>query len=75
MLKEVADITGGQYFLATNTESLRNIYKEIDALEKVEIEEYGYKEYEELFSYFLIAALMALCLEIILASTVFLKVP
>ena len=75
MLKEVADITGGKYFRATDTESLREIYKEIDALEKVKIEEYGYKEYKELFPYFLIAALIVLLLEVIFANTVFLKIP
>jgi len=34
VLQEVADITGGKYFRATDTESLRSIYKEIDILEK-----------------------------------------
>ena len=75
MLQEVADITGGKYFRATDTESLRNIYKEIDDLETVKIEEYGYKEYKELFSYFLIASLMILFLEVVLANTIFLRVP
>jgi Ca-activated chloride channel family protein len=75
VLREIADTTGGKYFRATDTESLREIYKEIDALEKIKIEEYGYKEYRELFGYFLIAALLVLCSEIILANTVFLKVP
>lgn len=75
MLQEVAEITGGKYFRATDTESLRNIYKEIDDLEKIKIEEQGYKEYRELFSYFLMAALMLLFLEIILSKTIFLRIP
>ncbi|MCK5179819.1 MAG: VWA domain-containing protein [Candidatus Omnitrophica bacterium] len=75
MLQEVADITGGKYFRATDTESLRDIYREIDTLEKVKIEEYGYKEYKELFGYFLMAALMLLFLEVVLANTIFLRVP
>jgi len=75
MLQEVADITDGKYFRATDAESLRSVYKEIDALEKIKIEEHGYKEYKELFGFFLIAALMVLCLEAVLARTVFLKVP
>lgn len=74
-LKQVADITGGKYFRATDTESLRNIYKEIDQLEKTEIEEYGYFEYDELFDRFLIMALILLGLEIILSRTVLLKIP
>lgn len=75
MLQEVADITGGKYFRATDAESLRDIYEEIDALEKVKIEDRGYREYKELFSFFLIAALMVLCLEVALSKTVFLRVP
>jgi len=74
-LNEIASITGGKYFRATDTESLRNIYKEIDGLEKIKIEEQGYREYKELFSHFLIAALMMFCIEVVLAKTVFLKVP
>ena len=74
-LKEIADITGGKYFRATDTESLLNIYKEIDGLEKIKIEELGFKEYKELFAYFLGAAILLLCLETILAKTIFFKVP
>jgi len=74
-LEEIANITDGKYFRATDTESLRNIYKEIDDLEKIKIEEHGYREYKELFSYFLLAALMIFCLEIVLAKTLFLRVP
>jgi Ca-activated chloride channel homolog len=74
-LSEIARLTGGQYFRATDTDSLRKIYKEIDSLEKTKIEETGYKEYTELFVYFLAAALIFLLLEVILANTVFLKIP
>ncbi len=75
MLQEIADVTGGKYFRATDTESLRSIYEEIDTLEKAKIEEYGYKEFKELFSVFLITALFVLCSGIVLANTIFLKVP
>ena len=74
-LKKVAGITNGQYFRATDTDSLRKIYKEIDGLEKTKIEETGYREYKELFVYVLAAALVCLLLEIILVNTVFLKIP
>jgi Ca-activated chloride channel homolog len=74
-LKEIARLTGGQYFRATDTDSLRKIYKEIDSLEKTLIEEKGYKEYTELFVYVLAAAFVLLMLEIILSNTVFLKIP
>ena len=74
-LKEIARITGGLYFRATDTETLRNIYREIDQLEKSRVEETGYKEYRELFASFLIAALSVLLLEILLSNTILLKIP
>ena len=75
MLKKVADITGGKYYLATDTESLRKIYDEINSLEKSNIEHFGYRESDELFMFFLVPGLLLLALEIILANTVFLKIP
>lgn len=74
-LKKIADLTGGKYFLASNTEALRSIYDEINRLEKSNIEHFGYTEYSELFYRFLIPALIILLLEILLSNTVFLRVP
>jgi len=74
-LQKIAELTGAQYFRATDTESLRRIYGEIDKLEKTKIEEFGYKEYRQLFGYFLTAALLLLFLEAVLSNTIFLKVP
>lgn len=74
-LKKVADITGGKYFRATDTESLVKIYDEIDQMEKVEIEEHGYRQYTELFHFFLIPAMLILLLEILLSSTLLLTLP
>lgn len=74
-LKEIADITGGQYFRAADSESLVKIYKEIDALEKTEIEELGFRETKELFPEFLWTGLGVLLLELILSNTILLKVP
>lgn len=75
VLKKIADITGGKYYLASDTETLRKIYDDINRLEKSNIEHFGYREYSELFYYFLIPALILLGLEILLANTLFLKVP
>jgi len=75
MLKKIADMTGGKYYLASDTETLRRIYDDINKLEKSNIEHYGYREYSELFPKFLILALLILALEILLANTVFLRVP
>jgi Ca-activated chloride channel family protein len=68
-------MTGGKYFLASDTESLRKIYDEINRLEKSNIEHFGYTEYSELFYRFLTPAIIMLFLEILLANTVFMKVP
>ena len=61
-LKEIADLTDGQYFRATDNEKLRAIYQEIDKLEKTIVEETQFeKKYEE----FLPLALIALGLLIV----------
>jgi Ca-activated chloride channel family protein len=48
-LTEIAKITGGKYFRATDTASLKEVYKQIDSLEKTKMEEAKYTEYSELF--------------------------
>ena len=47
-LEAVADATGGKYFRATNTDSLRRIYTEIDDLEKTTTEQRRYRSYRDL---------------------------
>ncbi|MDD3375384.1 MAG: VWA domain-containing protein [Candidatus Omnitrophica bacterium] len=74
-LKEIAKVTSGEYFWAMDTESLRNIYKAIDQLEKTEIEQSGYRDYQQLFWIFLGLGLFVLCVEIILSRTLFLRIP
>ncbi|NQT06866.1 MAG: aerotolerance regulator BatA, partial [Candidatus Omnitrophica bacterium] len=64
-----------KYFRATDTESLRGIYREIDRLEKTTIEEKGYVEYKELFHLFLIPGIIILLLEFILKATLLRKIP
>ena len=74
-LKDIADKTQGRYFRATDTESLREIYKEIDRMEKTDIEEKGFLEYNELFHYFILPGIGLLFLEIVLSNTVLRKIP
>jgi len=74
-LTKIASITNAKYYRATDTESLRNIYSEIDQLEKTPIQEKGYLEYNELFPIFLIPGLMLLFLEIVLTHTILRKIP
>ncbi len=47
-LEKVASITGGKYFRATDTDSLKAIYAEIDTLEKTSVEAQHYVDYREL---------------------------
>lgn len=74
-LREIAKLTGGKYYRATDLASLRNSYKEIDRLEKVSIEEKTYEEYVDIFQNFLFPALALLLLEILLSNTFLRKIP
>lgn len=74
-LKQIAETTGGMYFRATDTESLKEIYKEIDQMEKTEVEVKIYMEYTELFPYFLLPGLVILVLEIFIGNTWLRKIP
>jgi Ca-activated chloride channel family protein len=74
-LKAIAEKTGGFYREAEDVASLREIYKEIDSMEKSEIESVRFIDYRELFHWFVLAGLMLIILEIILKTTIFRKVP
>ncbi|MFQ5866624.1 MAG: VWA domain-containing protein [bacterium] len=74
-LIKIASETDARYFRATDTKSLREIYGEIDKLEKTPMEEKGYLEYKELFPVFLIPGLVLLSLEIILGNTILRRIP
>lgn len=74
-LKQVADLTGGKYFRATDAGSLKEIYGEIDQLEKTKHVTRRLDQYRELFHYFLIPALFIFLLEILLAHTLFRRLP
>ena len=70
-LTEIANLTGGKYFRATDNAKLKSIYAEIDQLEKAEIEKSIYYNPEEKF---FVLALIACCLllaEFILKHTLF----
>jgi len=57
-LKAIAKQTGGQYFRATNTEGLKQIYSTINELERTEVEIKVFTQYRELYGYLLIPALL-----------------
>ena len=74
-LERIAEKTGGVFRLAEDEKSLREVYEEIDALEKTEIESVRYVDYNELFTPFALAALCLMVLEAALASTIFRRIP
>jgi len=74
-LKHIAEIGHGQYFRATDTESLEEIYKQIDKLEKSPFEMKQYRQYRDLFSCFLAAGAGLLLLQTILSQTVWRRLP
>ena len=74
-LKEISNLTGGQYFRATDLESLKSIYKQIDQMEKSEVKVLDHSEYTELFHYFLIPGILLLLTEIILSNSILRRIP
>jgi Ca-activated chloride channel homolog len=74
-LKMIAQNTGGRYFNAQDTESLKNIYAEIDQLEKTVSEGRLYTEYREFFEYALFPGLALILAQIVLVSTRFRSLP
>ena len=71
LLQEIAQETEGKYFRATDNQSLKEIYDEIDALEKTKIEEFKYYNYQEKFRVFIFLSIGLLLLEFVLRNTVF----
>lgn len=71
LLKEIAAKTGGQYFRAGSDQQLREIYDEIDQLEKSELEEITFTEYSEQFRPWLLLAFGLLIFEALLRYTLF----
>ncbi len=74
-LKRIADITGGLFFRARDPQSLAEIYEKINSLEKTEVKVKEYRNFDELFRYFLLPALLVLLAEILLRQFVVLRVP
>ena len=75
LMTEIASMTGGRYFRATDTESLRHIFQEINRLEKSTVEQVVYRRFDEAYRAPLALGLVALALEIVLAGTFAVRVP
>ncbi|MGH7994361.1 MAG: vWA domain-containing protein, partial [Limisphaerales bacterium] len=74
-LKQIAQITNGQYYRADTAERFQQIYAEINKLEKTEQVINKFTEYRELFPWFVACGLVLLIMEITLGQTVFRKLP
>lgn len=75
MLQEIASLTGGKYFRATDNKKLKDIYEEIDLLEKTKIQVTNYSKPVELFEIWVIIAIAILILEILLKLTILKNIP
>jgi len=70
VLQKIAEKTGGKYFRATDNDRLREIYKEIDSLEKTQLEVRSYSQPREEFAIIMLIAICILVLEQILSLTI-----
>jgi Ca-activated chloride channel family protein len=71
LLKYIANETEGKYFRATDNTKLKAIYEEINKLEKTEIEEFKYYNYEEKYRLLVILAGFLILIEVLLKNTIF----
>lgn len=74
-LREIAAIADGEYFRATDTRTLENIFREIDKLEKSNVEIERIAQYTDLFSWFLMVGLCFLAAESVISQTVWRRLP
>ena len=74
-LRSIAQATDGDFYRATNNRELKNIYKEIDQLEKSKLSVTQFSKRYEAFQPFAILAIIALLLEILLRVTIFRRIP
>jgi len=75
MLKQIAAITEGQYYRATNNTNLRGIYTEIDQLEKTKISVQEYSKKQEEYKNIALIVFLLLLLEVLLKYTLLKKIP
>lgn len=74
-LQKIADLTGGRFYRATDTDALAGVYAEINRLEKRQAPKTEVVDYRELYPWFLMPALALLCLNTLLERTLWQEVP
>jgi Ca-activated chloride channel family protein len=75
VLQQIAQITGGKYFRATDNQALKKVYEEIDQLEKTKIEVTEFSKKQEEFRKYALLALVLLGLDILLRYTLLRSIP
>lgn len=75
LMKKMAELTGGEYFRATDNKTLKSIHETIDKMEKTRIQVESYRKAKELYASFLSFAMILLLLEYILSNTLLKKAP
>ena len=75
LLQEIAQKTGGRYFRAKDSEALSRIFRQIDALEKTPIQVTRYTRFDETTRPLILLGLGALALELLIATTLVVRVP
>ena len=74
-LQRISEITGGKYFHAETAERLKEIYDEIDQMEKTEVELQVRRLYTEMFPWAIAAGLLLLAVDILLQRTLYRRLP
>jgi Ca-activated chloride channel family protein len=74
-LQKISDKTGGKYYRADNTERFQAIYREIDKLEKTEVEIKKFAQHREIFSWLVTPGLALVLLEVLLRHTILRRLP
>jgi Ca-activated chloride channel family protein len=74
-LNDIAVATGGKYFRATSTASLKTVYEEIDKMEKTKFKVQNFSRYNEAFHLFALLALLCLLLEFVVRRIILKRIP
>ena len=74
-MSQIAGTTNGNYFRATSNSKLKEVYREIDKLEKTKLNVKEFSKREEAYQVFALIAFLSILLEILLRNTVLKKIP
>ena len=74
-MSQIAGTTNGNYFRATSNTKLKEVYREIDKLEKTKLNVKEFSKREEAYAVFALIAFLSILLEILLRNTVLKKIP